>query len=82
MSLSETLDRTRAAADAKRPPEMVAQLHRAVDELRESGIMDRVARPGDPMPHFRLPNQDGREIDSADFLRAGPLVVTFYRGKW
>lgn len=82
MTLSQTLDRTRAAAEAKRPPEMVAALHRAVDELRASGAMERIVRPGQAMPQFRLPNQDGVEIDSAALLAKGPLVVTFYRGKW
>lgn len=82
MSLAEILDRTRTAAESKRPPEVVAQMHRAVDELRSSGAMDRIVKVGQPMPAFRLPNQDGREIDSARLLERGPLVVTFYRGKW
>lgn len=82
MSLAEILDRTRAAAEAKRSPHVVSQLHRAIDELRASGAMDRVVKVGDPMPAFRLPNQDGREVDSAKLLAKGPLVVTFYRGKW
>jgi hypothetical protein len=82
MSLAEILDRTRTAAEAKRPPEVVAEMHRAVDELRASGALDRVLKVGDPMPSFHLPNQDGREVDSASLLARGPLVVTFYRGKW
>ncbi len=82
MSLAEILDRTRTAAEAKRPPEVVAEMHRAVDELRTSGALERILKVGQPMPAFRLPNQDGREIDSASFLAKGPLVVTFYRGKW
>ena len=82
MSLAEILDRTRAAAEAKRSPQVVAELHRAIDELRASGALDRVVKVGDVMPAFRLPNQDGREIDSAALLARGPLVVAFYRGKW
>ena len=82
MSLAEILDRARSAAEAKRPPEVVAEMHRAVDEVRASGALDRILKVGDPMPAFRLPNQDGREIDSASFLARGPLIVTVYRGKW
>lgn len=82
MSLAEILDRTRNAAEAKRAPEVVAQMHRAVDELLASGALDRIVKVGQPMPAFRLPSQDGREIDSAKLLEKGPLVVTFYRGKW
>jgi hypothetical protein len=82
MSLAEILDRARTAAESKRPPEVVAQMHRAVAELRASGAPDRILKVGEPMPAFRLPNQDGRDIDSASLLARGPLVVTFYRGKW
>ena len=82
MSLAEILDRTRTAAEAKRPPEIVAEMHRAVDELRSSGAVDRIIKAGERMPSFRLPNQDGQAVDSATLLARGPLVVTFYRGKW
>lgn len=82
MSLQETLDRTREAAEAKRPPEMVAEMHRGVAELRASGILDRVVKAGEPMPAFTLPGQNGRIVDSAALLARGPLVVTFYRGRW
>lgn len=34
------------------------------------------------MPEFLLPNAEGRLVDSADLLAAGPLVVTFFRGAW
>jgi hypothetical protein len=82
MSLAQILDRTRTAAESKRPPDVVAEMHRAVDELRASGAPDRIIKVGQPMPAFRLPNQDGREVDSASLLAKGPLIVTFYRGKW
>lgn len=82
MSLAEILDRTRTAAEAKRPPEVVAEMHRAVEELRASGALERILKVGDPMPSFRLPNQDGQDVDSASLLARGPLIVTFYRGKW
>ncbi|HTX02723.1 MAG TPA: hypothetical protein VMD07_03495 [Candidatus Acidoferrales bacterium] len=82
MSLAEILDRTRTASEAKRTPEIVAEMHRAVDELRKSGAPDRIIKVGQAMPSFRLPNQDGHEVESASLLAKGPLVITFYRGKW
>jgi hypothetical protein len=82
MSLAEILDRTRAASAEKRPPEVTQALHRAVEDLRSSGILDGVVKAGQPMPAFRLPNQDGVIVDSAALLGKGPLVVTFYRGRW
>ena len=82
MSLNDELKALRARAESKRPPEIVAAMHRAVDELRASGAPGRVLKSGDPAPRFALPNADGRIIDSATLLAVGPLVVTFYRGRW
>ena len=82
MSLKDELSALRARAEAKRPPEIVAAMHRAVDELRASGAPGGVLKPGDTAPAFALPNADERIVESAGLLDAGPLVVTFYRGRW
>jgi peroxiredoxin len=57
-------------------------MRRAVDELRASGAPDRVLKPGTRAPHFALPDADEKIVDSVDLLTRGPLVVTFYRGRW
>ena len=82
MSLEEKLAKIRAASADQIPAEQLAIMHRAVDELRASGIADRVVGSGDPLPSFALPNVAGEEVRSADLLARGPLVVTSYRGVW
>ena len=82
MSLNDELKALRARAESKRPPEIVATMYRAVDELRASGAPDRVLKVGDAAPRFELSNAEERIIDSAKLLAAGPLIVTFYRGRW
>jgi len=82
MSLKDELKSLREKAEAKRPPEIVAAMHRAVDELRASGAPARVLKVGDRAPHFALPDGDERIVDSAALLAHGPLAVTFYRGRW
>jgi hypothetical protein len=82
MSLKAELKSLRERAESKRPPEIVASMHRAVDELRASGAPDRVLRVGESMPPFALPDGEERIVDSAALLAKGPLVVTFYRGRW
>ena len=82
MSLKDELKSLRERAEAKRSPEVVAAMHRAVDELRVSGAPARVLKVGDTAPRFALPNADERVVDSATLLGRGPLVVTFYRGRW
>ncbi len=59
MSLKDVLDRTRIAGEAKRPPEVVATMHRAVDELRTPQTMGRILKVGDTMPAFALEGQSG-----------------------
>ena len=82
MSLEDTLRGIREASAKRIPPERAAVMHRATEELRASGIMDRVIKVGDPLPPFALPNAYGQEVRSADLLAKGPLVLTFFRGAW
>ena len=57
-------------------------MERHVEELRASGIMDGVARAGQPAPDFTLPDATGRAIRLADLRARGPAVLSFYRGRW
>lgn len=82
MSLNEELAALKARAEAKRPPEVVALMHRAVDNLRRSGAVENVPRVGVRAPEFTLPNAEEQQVNSGELLARGPLVVTFYRGGW
>ena len=82
MSLQETLDAMRASSESERPPEVVATMHRATEDLLQSGIMDGVLKKGDRAPSFTLSDHNGNTVNSADLLNKGPLVVSFYRGSW
>ena len=82
MSLAETLRGVRDASAKRIPPEKAAIMHGATEELRRSGIMERVIKVGDPLPAFALPNAYGQAVRSADLLAKGPLVLTFFRGAW
>lgn len=82
MSLKAELSALRTRLEAGRAPEVVAAMHWAIDELRSSGAPGRVLAIGDPAPAFTLPDAYGEMVDSRRLLDAGPLVVTFYRGRW
>jgi hypothetical protein len=64
------------------PPEVIETMHRATAELKASGLENTALRVGDRAPEFSLFNQDHVQVNSADLLRRGPLVVTFFRGHW
>lgn len=83
MTLQKKLDAYKAAAERSRIPKEALQImHRATDDLKKSGILDRTIRRGEKMPAFELDNQDGKKVAYHDLLGEGPLVVSFFRGLW
>lgn len=82
MALQERLDAIRAASKARIPPEAQAVMQRSIDDLRASGIMSRIVNVGQPAPDFTLPNASGQPIALRDMLARGPVVLSFYRGRW
>ena len=82
MSLEDRLAATRAASAGRIPPDREAIMHRATEDLRKSGILDRITRVGAHAPDFELANHDGRRVSSAELLAGGPMVLSFFRGSW
>ena len=87
MSLQDKLDAFKADFEAGKPPynvpySVIETMHRATAELIESGAARKALKAGDKAPAFTLDDPDGKPVSSADLLRLGPLVLTFYRGVW
>jgi peroxiredoxin len=83
LPLQGKLDALKAEFETKfAPPEVVAALHRATDELIASGAQNRALKAGDAVPEFILPDPAGNPVSSHNLLAKGPLVITFYRGAW
>lgn len=82
MNLQDTLDSMREKFEAGLPSAVKAAMHKATDDLAQSGIMEKVLQPGAKMPPFTLPDEEGNDVDSRDLVAKGPLVVSFYRGVW
>jgi peroxiredoxin len=53
-----------------------------IEELRTSFALEAAAGIGSIAPDFRLPDVRGDLVSLSDFLRDGPVVLTFYRGGW
>ena len=86
-SLQGRLDELKTTLESGAPPfgmsrADVERMHRATAELRASGIERTALDVGDRAPEFTLFNQDHIPLASADLLRRGPLVVSFFRGHW
>lgn len=87
MSLQDKLDAFKADFRAGKPPyNAPAEIHpimeRATAELIASGQAARAVKAGDRSPQFRLTDQNGNEVSSAELLARGPMIVSFYRGVW
>jgi hypothetical protein len=82
MTLQEQLDGLREAAKKRIPPDTYAIMQRHPETLRASGILDRVPRVGDRAPEFTLPDGAGRPVSLERLLAQGPVVLSFFRGRW
>ena len=86
-NLQNRLDEFKRTFESGAPPynaprEAIELTHRATAELKASGIEGRALKVGDRAPSLTLFNQDHVQVASADLLREGPLVVSFFRGHW
>ncbi len=82
-SLQDQLDRITQQTRALVQPERLAISEQATAELLASGIEGRVLKVGAPAPEFNLPDAlTGKPVRSADLLALGPLVLSFFRGRW
>jgi peroxiredoxin len=66
----------------KLPPEMHARLSAAIDRMVATHPGVAALKVGQHAPDFELPSVGGGAIALADELRAGPVVLAFYRGSW
>ena len=82
MKLQEKLDDLKRDFEKKAPQEALKVMHRATDDLRKSGILDRIVSVGDKAPEFTLKNIREQEVNLSQLLLKGPIVLGFYRGRW
>lgn len=77
-------DRLQAFAEAVRAMGSIFQdsVDQLVARLREHEVGERAPKPGEPMPNFVLPDEDGRLVSLETLLEKGPVAVTFHRGHW
>jgi peroxiredoxin len=82
MGLQQQLDAFKAEFARTAPAGRPALYDAKIEELRASFALDRAMGLDDQAPDFTLPNPQGRTVSLSELLRAGPAVVTFYRGGW
>jgi peroxiredoxin len=80
--LQDQLDEITANTRTLVQPERLATGDRAVEELLLSGVESKVLPVGAKAPSFELLDFTGKPVRSADLLSLGPLILSFFRGRW
>jgi peroxiredoxin len=82
MTLSDELERRRAAAAASIAPDDLRTIEDAIEGLRLRQVAEQSLRAGETLPDFALPDATGRVVTSDGLLDRAPLVLAFFRGPW
>ena len=82
MIFEEKLAAVREGAAKRIPPDRLAIMHNATEQLRRSGILDSVIKPGAKAPDFVLNDQNGNPVALSARLSSGPVLMSVFRGFW
>jgi len=82
MSLKEQLEAMSAQAVKRIPPEALAVMRKAAEDLDAQGIGDHALGQGDRFPEIGLLDATGSPASIASLLAKRPLLINFYRGGW
>ena len=82
MDLQKRLDEKKREFESSAPEKALSVMHRATQDLRNSGILDRALGVGTKAPDFTLNNVRGEPVHLRAVLSRGPVVLGFYRGRW
>lgn len=76
--------RLRALADDVRllSAEFADVVDHMVTRLEKAGVGVQAPKPGERMPEFVLPDQEGRLVKLSELQKNGPVVIAFHRGHW
>ncbi len=80
--LQEVLDERKAIFEKKAPTELKQVYTEGINAVVQSGILENAKQIGDQAPEFTLSNALGKQVSLSDYLKKGPVVLTWYRGGW
>jgi peroxiredoxin len=63
-------------------PKTVENYELGIDEIRRSGVNERVLKAEVPAPGFALPDMSGDTVRLAELLKSGPVIIVWYLGGW
>ncbi|MDC7245857.1 MAG: peroxiredoxin-like family protein [Sphaerochaetaceae bacterium] len=81
-TLKNILDEKRQAFNATADSERIRIYEEGITAVALSGVLERARHVGDRAEDFVLPNAAGKDVRLRDYLKKGPVVLTWYRGSW
>jgi len=82
MRLTDKLNKQREQFLASAPQEVIELLGAAAQQLQESGIEKNSLQVGEKAPAITLRDTDNSTVNLYDTLKAGPVILKFFRGHW
>ncbi|KAA1159471.1 AhpC/TSA family protein [Pseudoalteromonas fuliginea] len=82
MSLKAQIDAYNVQKEAKLPADVLALMNTTNEELIAQHIKDNALQIGQKVENFSLANHKGENVELADLLKKGPVIISFYRGSW
>ncbi len=80
--LQQQIDEFIAEGASWLPPDLLRDLLRPIGQLVTSGAAEYALKEGARAPDFTLADAFGNAVRLSHLLRQGPVVMSFYRGKW
>ncbi len=82
MSLTEELKNQKNKFLKIAPPETVATMDKATDDLAQTDLVANSLKEGSRAPDFTLNNGQGDAVQLGNALEQGPVILKFFRGDW
>jgi peroxiredoxin len=82
MAIAAELNSVYTNFHANGPKPITTVIKKTTDDFIATFNPANAIQVGDKLPAFKLSDATGKEVDSADLLANGPLLINFYRGNW
>ena len=82
MTLKQKIEAYKEGFKEKAPQAAQEIMRRATNDLQNSPQMINTIKVGDMAPDFSLKNTANNDMALGDLLDRGPVVLSFYRGRW
>lgn len=80
--LEVKLERISKGAAQQLPDEALEVTRAHTSRVEQEGRADEAVGEGDEAPDFRLEDTDGAPVSLSETVTRGPIVLSFYRGRW